>query len=138
MKVVATADWRQSIPFDTPVVVSEVVPGEPTRCVTCGGESEPRPRDELRAFKHRHPNHHDGFVRFYCVEHVPVIQKPEPVLTVRAARSAAARAAATPRAERTAPVRRVSNEDRPPRAMCPDCYVEVSAKGVCGMCGNTL
>ncbi|MDN3495329.1 hypothetical protein QL996_05270 [Planococcus sp. APC 4015] len=136
MKVVATADWRQSIPFDTPVVVSELVPGEATRCVTCGVESELRERDQLWAFKHQHPNHHDGFVRFYCREHVPVVEKREPVPTVRAARAAAR--AATPSAVRTSPVRRVSNEDRPPRAMCPDCYVEVSAKGVCGMCGNTI
>lgn len=136
MKVVATADWRQSIPFDTPVVVSELVPGEPTRCVTCGVESELRARDELWAFKHQHPNHHDGFVRFYCADHIPVVEKHEPVPTVRAARAAAR--AATPRVERATPVRRLSNEDRPPRAMCPDCYVEVSAKGVCGMCGNTI
>lgn len=135
MKVVATADWRQSIPFDTPVAVSELVPGEPTRCVTCGVASEPRERDQLWAFKHQHPNHHDGFVRFYCREHVPVVQKVEPAPTARAARSSAARAAAAPRA---VPIRKVSNEDRPPRAMCPDCYVEVSAKGVCGMCGNTI
>ena len=66
MKVTATSDWRDAIPFETPVVVADVVPGEPTRCSVCGGDSVLLPRTDLWAVKHRHPNHHAGFVRFYA------------------------------------------------------------------------
>ena len=69
MKIVASSDWRDAIPFDTLVLVADVVPGEPTRCFTCGADSEPRERTELWAYKHRHPKNHDGYVRFYCAEH---------------------------------------------------------------------
>lgn len=123
MKVAAAADWRSSIPFETAVPVADLVPGEPTRCATCGPDSAPRERTELWAFKHRHPNHHDGYVRFYCREHVPV---------VRRAQAAERRA---PRAERTP--RRPAQSDVV-RAMCPNCFVEVSAAGECGMCGTRV
>jgi hypothetical protein len=131
MKITTTSDWRQSIPFDTPMLVADVVPGEPTRCFTCGTASELRPRTELWALKHRHPNDHAGYVRFYCRTHLPAVQQ----------RTAAAepRAKSVPaRSERRAPAHRpVASSDKV-RAMCPDCYVEISATGICGMCGQRV
>ncbi len=97
MKVTATSDWRETIAFETPMIVAEIVPGDPTRCSVCGGDSELRPRTELWAVKHRHPNHHAGYVRFYCQAHLPVIQRPAPPVETR--RTAA-------RAERATAVRR--------------------------------
>ena len=133
MKVAKTADWRDAVPFGTPVLVADVIPGEPTRCSVCGADSEPRSRDELWAFKHQHPHHHDGYVQFYCGEHVPKVEVA-PVAAPPAVRSK--RAPAT-RSDRTPAVRRPTpNMDRV-RAMCPDCFIEVSAKGVCGNCGRT-
>ena len=130
MKFAETADWRSSIPFETPMLVAEIVPGEPVRCVTCGSDSEPLDRTELWAFKHRHPRHHDGFVRFYCREHVPIVQRrPEPAASSKAPRS---------RGERTVAPRRPAPSLDVVRAMCPDCFVEVSATGVCGMCGRQV
>ncbi|WP_349425881.1 glucose-6-phosphate dehydrogenase [Microbacterium sp. LWS13-1.2] len=131
MKIVASSDWRDAIPFDTLVLVADVVPGEPTRCFTCGADSEPRERTELWAYKHRHPKNHDGYVRFYCAEHRPVIQRPPAAASVAPTRGTA-RPASRPAAER-----RVSKPTIPDRvrAMCPNCFVEVSATGECGMCG---
>lgn len=129
MKVTATSDWRDTIPFETPMIVSAIVPGDPARCSVCGGESELRPRTELWVVKHRHPNHHAGYVRFYCQTHVPVIERP--AATVASRRPAARR-------ERTPVPRRTSTADEKPRAMCPDCFVEVSATGLCGMCGTQV
>jgi hypothetical protein len=129
MKIATGSDWRDAIPFETPVVVAEVLPGEPTRCAVCGVDSEPRPRTELWAFKHRHPKNHDGYVRFYCREHVPVVTRREPV---QEARRAPARTA--PRSPRTS---RPAASDVV-RAMCPDCFIEVSATGVCGNCGEKV
>lgn len=132
MKIASSSDWRDSIPFDSPMLVEDIVPGEPTRCATCGIDSLPRPRTELWAVKHRHPKNHDGYVRFYCREHTPVIARPastaragSPVET-GAARSAPRRAAAA---------RTAAAVDKP-RAMCTDCFIEVSATGICGMCGK--
>ena len=129
MKVVASSDWRDDLAFETPTLVAEVSPGEPTRCSVCGGSSEPLPRTELWAYKHRHPKNHDGYVRFYCAEHRPVIQRPA------AASVAPARGGA--RASRPAAERRPAKPTIPERqrAMCPNCFVEVSATGECGMCG---
>lgn len=115
------------------------MPGEDARCFTCGPESEGRPRTEIWAYKHQHPNHHHGFVRLYCAEHVPA-QPVAPVVAAAPVRSAArAPRAARPavRAERTSPVRRAPDLDRV-RAMCPECFVEVNANGLCGVCGNTV
>ena len=126
MKVAKTADWRDGIAFDVPMSVAELVPGEPTRCFVCGSDSQPRERSELWAVKHRHPHHHDGYVRFYCREHVPAAPRPvvtAPVAAPRARRPAAARSA--PAVERTRP-------------MCPNCFIEVSAAGLCGVCGETI
>ncbi|MBD7957130.1 glucose-6-phosphate dehydrogenase [Microbacterium sp. Sa4CUA7] len=140
MKIVASADWRDAVPFETPVVVADVVPGDPAHCVTCGTETEPRERTELWAVKHRHPKHHGGFVRFYCAEHLPEIEQPPAPVAAPARKPRAASRAARPavRAERTPAVRRVSSVDEAPRAMCPNCFVEVSALGLCGMCGTSI
>jgi hypothetical protein len=125
MKVTASADWRDSLAFETPVILADVIPGEPTRCSVCGPESSVRDRTDLWAIKHRHPRHHDGFVRFYCVEHRPAppraAPRPEPV-----------------REKRVPQRRAAASVDAPVRAMCPDCFVEVSATGLCGVCGTQL
>ncbi|WP_194397202.1 glucose-6-phosphate dehydrogenase [Microbacterium atlanticum] len=131
MKIVASSDWRDAIPFDTLVLVADVVPGDPTRCFTCGAGSEPLPRTELWAYKHRHPKNHDGYVRFYCAEHRPVIQRPAPAMAAPGVRSAS-RSSSRPAAERR-PAKPVVPERQ--RAICPNCFVEVSATGECGMCG---
>ena len=128
MKITSTSDWRNEIPFETPMIVASVVPGDPTRCSVCGGDSQLRPRTELWAVKHRHPNQHAGFVRFYCQAHLPVLERVAPVETRRTAA----------RAERAAAVRRPAAVDAAPRAMCPECFVEVSATGECGMCGRQV
>ena len=139
MKVAKTADWRDGVPFDTPVIAAEVAPGEPTRCFVCGTDSEPRDRSEVWAVKHEHPHHHDGFVRFYCAEHTPKIERPvAPIapLSKASARRPAARPAGS--SERQQPARRPSAVDEKPRAMCPNCFIEVSALGLCGVCGETV
>ncbi|BDV31041.1 glucose-6-phosphate dehydrogenase [Microbacterium terricola] len=136
MKIVAGSDWRDAIPFESPMLVAEVVPGDPTRCFTCGPDSELRPRTELWVVKHKHPKNHAGFVRFYCAEHRPAFQRPAPVVETRPGR-AAPRAARQPSTRQPA-VRRPTPSDERPKALCPDCYVEVPATGICGMCGNTV
>jgi hypothetical protein len=124
VRIAASSDWRNELPFETPVLVAEVVPGDPTRCAICGPESPMRPRTELWAVKHRHPKNHDGHVRFYCLEHRPAVavRREVPV----AARKAPARA---PR--RTTPAR----PEAVPR-ICQNCFVEVPSSGVCGICGT--
>ena len=131
MRIVASSDWRDAVPFENPVLVADVVPGEPTRCFSCGADSELLPRTELWAFKHRHPKNHDGYVRFYCSFHVPKVERrPEP------APATASRAKSSPRSTSE---RRVAKPVIPERQreMCPNCFVEVSATGECGMCGWT-
>ncbi|WP_127476151.1 glucose-6-phosphate dehydrogenase [Microbacterium sulfonylureivorans] len=132
MKVVASSDWRDDLAFETPTLVAEVSPGEATRCSVCGGDSEPLPRTELWAVKHRHPKQHGGYVRFYCQTHLPAIPAPKPV-----AAAPARRAAGSSERRTTAPRRPTSVEDRP-RAVCPTCWVEVPSTGVCGVCGETI
>lgn len=128
MRIVASSDWRDAIPFESPVLVADVVPGEPTRCFACGASSEPRPRTELWAFKHRHPKNHDGYVRFYCAAHVPQVARPMAAPGVVRGSSRTAREPAQRRSPRpSAPEKQ--------RAMCPNCFVEVSATGACGICG---
>ncbi len=133
MKITSSSDWRESLPFETPVIVAGVVPGEPTRCSVCGGDSPLRERTELWAVKHRHPNQHAGYVRFYCLEHRPATAPPpaSPSAGRQGARGTRARSAPS-----SAPRRPAVAEQ--PRAMCPDCFVEVSATGVCGMCGTRV
>jgi hypothetical protein len=128
MKIRNSSDWRDALPFDTPLRASEAVPGEPTRCATCGPASELRDREDLWVVKHRHPNNPAGFVRLYCLPHRPeAVRRPEP-----AAAPARARRVSTPRkpAAPTIPAR--------PAVFCPDCFVEVPATGVCGMCGQRV
>jgi len=134
MKVVASSDWRDALPFETPLIVTEVAPGEPTRCATCGALSEPLPRDALWAVKHRHPNNHAGFVRFYCAEHAPAAKRPEP------ATAAAAPVKRTPasRERLSTPASRAQASADRVHAICPDCFIEASATGNCGMCGNPV
>ena len=129
MRVAASSDWRDGIPFETPLIVADVLPGDDARCSVCGGESAVRPRTELWVIKHRHPRHHDGYVRFYCLEHRPALA---PIESAAARERPAARGAhrpSTPRAHAAA---------EKPRALCPDCFVEVPPTGVCGMCGRTV
>ncbi len=135
MRIVQSSDWRDGIPFDAPTRASEAAPGEPTRCFACGPASAPREREDLWAVKHRHPTQHGGYVRFYCSAHAPA---PAPAPTAPApGRARAPRAARTAPARREAPARRPADPDVV-RAMCPDCFVEVSATGTCGMCGRQV
>lgn len=130
MKVIATSDWRDGVAFETPVVVADVFPGAVTRCSVCGSGSELRPRSELWAIKHRHPNDHGGHVRFYCHTHLPVVQ--------RSPASPPAKRGDGPgvaRARRSAPRATVTEKTRD---VCPDCFVEIPATGVCGMCGRPV
>jgi hypothetical protein len=132
MKIRNSSDWRDALPFDTALRASEAVPGDPTRCATCGPTSELREREDLWVVKHRHPNNPAGFIRLYCLAHKPTVA-PRPVpdfspaKAVRARRERAARAAA---AAPTIPERVA--------VLCPDCFVEVPATGVCGMCGQRV
>lgn len=134
MRVVQSSDWRDEVPFDVPTPAAEAAPGDPIRCFVCGAGSAPLERTELWAVKHRHPNHHAGYVRFYCSSHAPAAPAPPPaVAPVRASRRPP-----SPRAPRPeAAVRRPAPSDTV-RAMCPDCFVEVSATGQCGMCGRQV
>jgi hypothetical protein len=131
MKVVASSDWRDDLAFETPTPVADVSPGEPTRCSVCGGASDPLPRTELWAIKHRHPKQHGGYVRFYCLAHRPAVKAP-PAPAAAPARSSASRG------ERRAAPRRTPAVEERPRAVCPTCWVEVPSTGVCGMCGATV
>lgn len=137
MKIVASADWRDAIPFETPLVVATVAPGEATRCATCGALSEPLPREELWAVKHRHPNNHAGFVRFYCAAHVPETA-PAPAAPAPAAKRVSAPRTLRSASPRAAAERRVETGAEKPRAVCPDCFMEVSATGLCGNCGTQV
>lgn len=129
MKIVAGADWRDDIPFDKPVRVADIAPGDPAHCALCGAGSAPLPRDELWALKHRHPQNHAGYVRFYCAEHRP---KPAPV----AAPPVATRS--RPQRERVAAPKRSIPVEEAPKALCPNCFVQVPATGECGICGERV
>lgn len=133
MKIVAGADWRDAIPFDTPVPVADLAPGDDARCAGCRADAPLHPRTELWAVKHRHPTNHAGYVRFYCAEHRPAPQTP-PAAASPAKRSRAA--ASRPREDRV-PKRPAASFDVT-RAMCPNCFVEVSAAGECGVCGEKV
>jgi hypothetical protein len=136
MKIVAGSDWRDAIPFETPIVVADLAAGEDARCAGCGPDAAAHPRTELWAVKHRHPKNHSGFVRFYCLAHRPAPPAAPPARSIaeRASRPPKA-AAASSRSERIP--KRAAPTDVV-RAMCPDCYVEVSAKGECGVCGQVI
>lgn len=135
MRVASSADWRDALPFETPVPAAEVAPGDPARCSGCASDVPSWPRTELSAVKHRHPKHHSGFVRFYCAAHVPAVQAPPaPPVATRPGRTP--RAPRPPREPRGATSRAAAQER--PRAVCPDCFIEVSATGECGMCGQRI
>ena len=139
MKIRAADDWRGTLPFETPVLAADVVPGDQARCSGCPVGAAPHPRSELWAVKHRHPKNHDGDVRFYCAVHVPVFEEPRPAPAAPAAKPARAKSAARPppraAAERVA--RRPPAVERP-RAVCPNCFVEIPPTGVCGICGEAV
>lgn len=127
VKITTTSDWRHGIPFEIPVPLADINPGEATRCIACGADAAPRPRTELWAVKHPHPQHHNGHVRFYCSEHVPA----------PAAAPAAAPAQAAPRSRpRRAAAARTPVAPERPRAVCPNCFIEIPPTGVCGVCGH--
>ena len=132
MKVVASIDWRDDLAFESPVVVSEVSPGEATRCSVCGGDSEPLERTQLWAVKHQHPKHHGGHVRFYCKAHLPEIKLPPATPLPATRRSAGSSQRAVPA------TRRSTGAEERPRAVCPTCWVEVPSTGVRGVCGETI
>ncbi|GAA1637293.1 glucose-6-phosphate dehydrogenase [Microbacterium flavum] len=129
MKIRNSSDWRDALPFELPVAAAEAVPGEPTRCAGCGIDSEPWPREALWVVKHRHPTNPAGFVRYYCADHKPVAKLAPPVSSPERARRSAP----------SAP-RRLAAPTVPERAvvLCPDCFVQVPATGVCGMCGQQV
>ena len=81
--------------------------------------------------KHRHPNDPAGYVRFYCRPHLLEVQQRATPADARTNRAPA-------RTERRAPAQRTVASSDKVRAMCPDCYVEISATGVCGMCGRRV
>lgn len=121
MRITRSADWRDTLTFDVPLRVADVAPGAPARCASCPADAGERDRAELWVVKHRHPTNPAGFVRFYCAEHTP-----QPPRVASDARRQAARAPRQARAKVPEVV----------RAMCPNCFVEVSATGDCGICGE--
>jgi hypothetical protein len=134
MKIVAGSDWRDAIPFETPMLVADLAPGDDARCAGCPADAPAYPRTELWAVKHRHPKNHAGFVRFYCALHTPAapVAPPAAVSAARPSRRAAAPRERVERAPRRAAAPEVT------RAMCPNCFVEVSATGECGICGERV
>ncbi|MDT0180511.1 glucose-6-phosphate dehydrogenase [Microbacterium sp. ARD31] len=136
MKITTSSDWRDGLPFGTPVLVSEVMPGEPTRCASCPSDAPVLERTDLWAVKHPHPKNPAGFVRFYCLEHRPAPAR-EPESVVRPGDAPRARRSPTARAATTRTPRPTPSADRP-RAVCPTCFVEVPSTGICGMCGERV
>jgi len=138
MKITRTADWRTGVPFDAPVVVSDVLPGDPARCTGCGIESDPLPRTQLWALKHRHPNDPAGIVRFYCSAHLPAVERPTADPGYGSSRGSARTSGRAPRATPRATTPRTPKAPEKPDVVCPDCFVVVPASGVCGMCGQPV
>ncbi len=140
MRIRSGADWRDSVPFEKPVNLAEAAPGEPSRCFVCGPSSEAVERSELLAYKHRHPGNHDGYVRFYCPEHVPAVATP----LVPMAAPTKGKAARRPRVPGSPAREAAPRTPKPtpsaerPRPVCPECFMEVPPAGVCGNCGTTL
>lgn len=132
MQIRTSSDWRDALPFETPVLASEAMPGEASRCARCPADEPPKERTELWAVKHRHPNNHAGFVRLYCLDHRPAV--PPPVVSApaaaRAGKSTTPRAPRSPRATPSAPERVA--------AVCTNCFVEVPPSGICGVCGEPV
>ncbi|WP_308491748.1 glucose-6-phosphate dehydrogenase [Microbacterium terrisoli] len=143
MKITKTADWREALPFEAPIIAETVMPGEPARCVTCGIASDPLPRTALWAVKHRHPHDPAGSVRLYCADHAPRVAAPTPLAspsrTVGATRPAGT--ARPPRAKAAARAPRTAATPKPiekPEAVCPDCFMVVPPSGICGVCGKQV
>jgi hypothetical protein len=136
MKITRSSDWRDAIPFDSPVAAADVLPGESARCVLCGVDAPPYGRDELWVVKQRHPHNPAGTVRLYCGVHVP--RPAPPVVEPVAAGRAGSRTARAPRAPRATPERRTAPVVERPAVLCPDCFVEVPPTGICGMCGQRV
>lgn len=136
MKIRTSSDWRDALPFELPVPAAEAAPGDPARCAGCGADAAPLPRTELWVVKHRHPNNHAGFVRLYCAEHRPK-PAPAPVVEAAPARRAPTARAAAPREPRAPRAPKAVVPERP-AVLCPDCFVQVPATGVCGMCGQRV
>lgn len=132
MKITSSHDWRAGLAFDSLVLAADVLPGEPTRCAGCPADAAKHPRTELWAVKKRHPNDPAGLVRLYCAAHVPRVERAPAVAPRSPARS---RRASAPRRE---PARRAPAAPERPKALCPDCFVEVPSSGVCGMCGQKV
>lgn len=133
MQIRTSSDWRDALPFETPVLASEAMPGEASRCARCPADEPLKERTELWAVKHRHPNNHAGFVRLYCLEHRPAVAPLPPVSAPPAAR---ARKSTAPRAPRTS--RPTPSKPERVAAVCPNCFVEVPTSGICGVCGESV
>lgn len=130
MQIRTSSDWRDALPFETPVLASQAMPGDASRCSRCPADAAPRERTELWAVKHRHPNNHAGFVRMYCLDHRPAAPAAPPA--AESARTRATPRQRAPRASRPAPApERVA-------AVCGTCFVEVPASGICGVCGERV
>lgn len=136
MRIVEGADWRDELGFDRPVRVADIAPGDPARCAGCPSDAAPHAREELWAVKHRHPTRHGGYVRFYCDAHRPA--PPQPVAAPAAPKRAPARRTRPAAEPSRAPARARTAASDVPRAVCPNCFVEVPASGVCGMCGERV
>lgn len=134
MKIVAGADWRDTIPFERPVLVADLAPGDDARCALCPAVAPALPRTALWAVKHRHPQNSAGYVRFYCAEHRPAPPAPAPVAAAAAKKTTTRARTATPR---TSAPRRAAAPERE-AVMCPDCFVAVPPSGICGMCGQPV
>ncbi|MFV0373894.1 glucose-6-phosphate dehydrogenase [Microbacterium sp.] len=137
MRITRSSDWRDALTFDVPLRAAEVAPGDPAKCAGCPGDADALDRSALWAVKHRHPTNPAGFVRFYCAAHTPKLAGAASGASRApgAARRTAARSQPAPERERLP--RRTPRADVV-RAMCPNCFVEVSATGECGMCGERV
>ncbi len=132
MKITRTSDWRDALPFETPMIADAVMPGDPARCVTCGVGAEPLPRTALWAVKHRHPHDPAGSVRLYCAAHTPRVPTAADTANTGGAARARPSRSARPAASRT------PKPAEKPALVCPDCFMEVPPTGICGMCGQRV
>ncbi|WEG09646.1 glucose-6-phosphate dehydrogenase [Microbacterium horticulturae] len=140
MKITRTSDWREALPWETPIIAETVMPGEPARCVTCGVTSDAVPRTELWAVKHRHPHDPAGSVRLYCVRHTPAAPAAPVVAATTSApvRSRGKRVPGSPASPREQRTPRAPQPAERVAAVCPDCFMEVPPSGICGMCGQKV
>lgn len=132
----------EDMEFERPYPLAEVNSDARAKCSRCGLSRVPRPVSELVAIKHRDAHHPAGLWKIYCPEHlpaVPVAGADAPVAS--RARAAASRAPRAPREPKAAAPKRASKPtpmvDRPP-VICPRCFVQVPATGVCDGCGDRV